>query len=81
MVDRMSQHEIEIVIALAEGLTNRQIAERVGISEAAVAIDLSRILRTLGLRNRVQVAVGGQAGTLLIDVEAWRRRWLGAGYG
>ena len=57
MVDRLSHREIEIVVALAEGLTNREIAERVGISEDAVASDLSRVLRKLGLRNRVQVAV------------------------
>jgi DNA-binding NarL/FixJ family response regulator len=57
MDERLSQHEIEIVVALAEGLTNREIAERVGISEDAVASDLSRVLRKLGLRNRVQVAV------------------------
>jgi DNA-binding NarL/FixJ family response regulator len=57
MVDRLSHREIEIVVALAEGLTNREIAERVGISESAVAFDLSRVLRKLGLRNRVQVAV------------------------
>ena len=57
MVDRLSHREIEIVVALAEGLTNREIAERVGINESAVAIDLSRVLRKLGLRNRVQVAV------------------------
>ena len=57
MVDRLSHREIEIVVALAEGLTNREIAERVGINESAVASDLSRVLRKLGLRNRVQVAV------------------------
>jgi DNA-binding NarL/FixJ family response regulator len=57
MVDHLSHHEIEIVVALAEGLTNREIADRVGISESAVASDLSRVLRNLGLRNRVQVAV------------------------
>jgi DNA-binding NarL/FixJ family response regulator len=57
MVDRLAHREIEIVVALAEGLTNREIAERVGISEDAVASDLSRVLRKLGLRNRVQVAV------------------------
>ena len=57
MVDRLSHREIEIVVALAEGLTNREIAERVGISEDAVAFDLSRVLRKLVLRNRVQVAV------------------------
>ena len=57
MVDRLAHREIEIVVALAEGLTNREIAERVGISEDAVAFDRSRVLRKLGLRNRVQVAV------------------------
>jgi DNA-binding NarL/FixJ family response regulator len=57
MDERLSHREIEIVVALAEGLTNREIAERVGISEDAVASDLSRVLRKLGLRNRVQVAV------------------------
>ena len=55
--DDLSDLEIRIAVCIAEGLTNRLIAERLGLDEQVVARHLAHILRTLGLRNRVQVAV------------------------
>ena len=55
---------------MAEGLSNRQIAERMFISQHTVHAHLSRILTKRGLTSRVQIAtlaaaqgVGGSSGT------------------
>ena len=57
MNDPLSDEENAVVVLVAEGLTNLEIARRLEISEQNVAGHLSRILRKLGFRNRVQVAV------------------------
>ena len=41
---------------VAEGLTNRQIAERLCVSEGTARTHVERILRKLGVHSRVQVA-------------------------
>jgi DNA-binding NarL/FixJ family response regulator len=46
-----------VVVLLCEGLTNVEIAARLGTTEQAVGGRLSGILHRLGLRNRVQLAV------------------------
>ena len=48
-----------VVVLVCEGLTNREIATRLETTELVVAGCVSRILRRLGLRNRVQLAVWG----------------------
>jgi len=53
----LSQREREIFAAVAEGLSNAEIAEREFISEATVKSHVGRILAKLGLRDRVQVVL------------------------
>ena len=50
---------------LAEGLDNQQLAERLGVSEAAVKSKLRRIYRTLGVKRRSEaVAVALRLGLI-----------------
>lgn len=49
--------EVEIMTAIAEGLTNGEIAERFTLADATVKTYVGRILRKLGLRDRVQVVI------------------------
>jgi DNA-binding CsgD family transcriptional regulator len=42
---------------VAEGLTNRQIAERLGLSPRTVATHLDRVRDKLGLRSRTRIAL------------------------
>jgi len=53
----LTAREVEIVGLVAEGLSNRQIASQLGISEQTVKNHLSRILDKLGLDSRVELAL------------------------
>jgi DNA-binding CsgD family transcriptional regulator len=44
------------------GLSNKQIARALDLSESTVKIHVSSIMKTLGVRNRTQMAVNGGAG-------------------
>ncbi|WP_279633170.1 helix-turn-helix transcriptional regulator [Nocardioides euryhalodurans] len=52
----LSGREREVLELVAEGLTNRQIAERLFISPVTARNHVSRILTKLGLENRTQAA-------------------------
>jgi DNA-binding NarL/FixJ family response regulator len=52
----MSEREREIFELIAEGLTNRQIAERIYLAEKTVKNYVSSILTKLGVERRAQVA-------------------------
>lgn len=47
--------EMEIFEMIVQGLNNREIADRLLISEGTVKSHVNRLLRKLDLRNRVQV--------------------------
>jgi DNA-binding NarL/FixJ family response regulator len=49
--------EVEVLRLVAAGSTNREIAERLYLSEGTVKNHISRILGRLGLRDRTQAAI------------------------
>lgn len=53
----LTQREIEIVYFIARGESNKEIAEKLFISEKTVKNHVSSILRKMGLGDRTQVAV------------------------
>lgn len=54
---RLTQREYDVVEAVAEGLDNAAVAERLFVSEGTVRNHISSVLAKLGLRNRTQIAV------------------------
>jgi len=55
--EALTVREIEVLQRIAEGATNRQIAEALFITENTVKIHLRNILEKLHLQNRIQAAV------------------------
>jgi DNA-binding CsgD family transcriptional regulator len=60
---RLTARESTVAELVAEGLTNRQIAERLGLSIHTVATHLDKIRDKLGLRSRTQIALWAAART------------------
>jgi predicted ATPase/DNA-binding CsgD family transcriptional regulator len=55
-VDVLTRRERDIAILLARGLTNRQIAQSLVVTEGTAANYVRRVLQRLGFQNRAQVA-------------------------
>ena len=56
-LDQLTEQERKILELIAEGLTNRQIAERQFLAEKTVKNYVSSVLAKLGLERRTQAAV------------------------
>lgn len=61
--DPLTERELEVLELLAQGLTNREIAEKLVVTERTAKFHVSAILRKLGVDNRTEaVSVAAQMG-------------------
>ena len=52
----LSRRERQLALLIADGLTNREMAEKLGLSVFTVRNEVGRILRKLKAKNRTQIA-------------------------
>lgn len=71
----LTAREGEIAMLVAEGLTNKAIASRLGIGVHTVKTHVHNILEKLGLNSRLQLAVLARR----VAVGAGASRWMGQG--
>ena len=57
LAGQLSAQELRTVLALADGLGNRDIGELLGMAEGTVKTYISRALHKFGLDNRTQLAL------------------------
>ena len=53
----LSRRELEVLALIAEGRTNREIGERLFISQKTVGVHVGNILAKLGASGRVEAAM------------------------
>lgn len=61
----LTEREREVLILVADGLANKQIARRLGISEKTVKGHLTRIFQSIGVADRTQAALWAERSGLL----------------
>lgn len=54
--DRLTRSELKVLDLIGEGLSNREIAERLGVAEKTVKNHITSLLAKMGLQRRTQVA-------------------------
>ncbi len=55
--ESLSEREVQVLVLVAKGLSNREIADNLIVSERTVHAHVSHILHKLGLQSRVQAAL------------------------
>ncbi|MFF2815969.1 response regulator [Kitasatospora cineracea] len=56
-LEALTERELEVLVLVARGRSNAQIADDLGLTEGTVKSRVNRILTRLGLDNRVQAAI------------------------
>jgi DNA-binding NarL/FixJ family response regulator len=63
----LTRREREVAVLLARGYTNREVARTMVISTSTAERHVANILRKLGMRSRIEVALAAQQGIFELD--------------
>jgi DNA-binding NarL/FixJ family response regulator len=58
-IEQLTPRELEVLAMLSEGLGNRQIADRLGVSDHTIKFHISSILDKLGVSTRTEAVTAG----------------------
>ena len=61
-----TEKEAEVLRELTDGASNREIAEKLGISERTVKMHITNMIQKTGFRSRLELAVKARTGGLVI---------------
>ncbi|MEU5213185.1 response regulator transcription factor [Streptomyces sp. NPDC020742] len=67
LLDVLTTRELQVLVLVGRGLSNRQIADELGLTQVTVKSRVHRLLTRLGLDNRVQAALLAHEEGLLAD--------------
>jgi len=57
LIENLTQRELENLKLIANGKSNKDIANKLGITEATVKVHVKNLLKKLGLKSRVEAAL------------------------
>jgi DNA-binding CsgD family transcriptional regulator len=79
LLSEISARQQQVVTLVCDGLSNRKIAEKLGVTEGAVKIHLHAIFEKLGVRARIELisrlSIIGELGAAMWTTELVPRCW------
>lgn len=68
LLDALTEKELEVIRLLAQGMSNKEMAQALFVTESSIKARFVKVMAKLGVRDRVQILVtAAKAGLVLLD--------------